>query len=437
MKRALMIALGALGQLALPARSGAQTPARRDSVSYRDLLVTATAADPRNEQIGLYERATRSRLASIAAERLPALSIDGQAQYQSAVTTIAAPLPGVAFPTPARDTYDAHLGAEQSLLDPTRDARREIERARLVESRAQVRGSLFGIRLELADAFFAAASLQEWIAETDASIADVSARLRETVIRFREGAALRGDTASLAATLAERRQDRLALASDRSAALARVALLAGTQVADSATLVAPTTESLVREVVRSLDTLHTRPEYEQFAATRDRLARQSELASAQERPRISAFGRLGYGRPGLNLLSADFQTYWLAGLQLHWTPVRWGTISREREQLDLEREIVATNEAAFARSIARSVQPTLASIARLDSTLALDENVVALREQVVHEAQIHLREGVITAATYADRSAELLVARLRRVQHRVALEQARVTLLNTLGVEVR
>ena len=114
-----------------------------------------------------------------------------------------------------------------------------------------------------------------------------------------------------------------------------------------------------------------------------------------------------------------------------------GTSERDREQLELEREIVATNEAAFNRSLSRSVQPTLASIARLDSTLALDDVTIALREQVAREAQAQLREGVITAAVYVDRSTELLVARLRRVQHRVALEQARVTLLNTLGVEVR
>ncbi|MEO8564592.1 MAG: TolC family protein, partial [bacterium] len=428
---ALALALATSGAAAQDAAT------RRDSVSYRDLLAAAMATDPRQEQIGLHERVSRLRLESIAAERLPSLSVDGQTQYQSAVTKISAPLPGVVFPTPAHDTYDAHVGAEQSLLDPTRDARRGLERARLAESRASVRGTLFGLRQELTEAFFAAAALQERISETDASIADVGARLNETVIRFREGAALRGDTASLAATLDERRQDRLALVSDRAAALARISLLTGRPLAEGTALIPPATDSLVRDVAHSLDTLHARPEYEQFAAARERLTRQSELASTLERPRVSAFGRLGYGRPGLNLLSTDFQSYWLAGVQLHWTPMRWGTTSRDREQLELEREIVATNEAAFSRSLTRSVQPALATIARLDSTLAIDEHVVALREQVVREAQIHLREGVITAATYADRSTELLVARLRRVQHRVTLDQARVTLLNTLGVEVR
>jgi len=435
MRRAIALAVGAT--LSVAARIPAQAPARGDTVRYSELLTAATSADPRQQQIGLYERASSLRLQSIAAERLPAISVDGQAQYQSVVTQIATTVPGVTFPQLPHDTYDTHLGAEQTLLDPTRDARRAVEQARLAESRAQVRGSLFGVRQELADAFFSATSLQERIAETDAAIADLAARLRETVIRFREGAALRGDTASLAAAIDERRQDRMSLVSERSAALARIALLTGRPLANEAVLIAPPTASAARDVARALDTLRIRPEYEQFAATRDRLARQSDLASAQERPHLSAYGRVGYGKPGLNVLNLTFQSYWLAGVQLHWTPIRWGTTSRDREELEVERAIVATNEAEFSRSLARAVQPTLATIARLDSTLVLDEQVVALREQVVREAQIQLREGAITAATYADRSSELLLARLRRVQHRVGLEQARVTLLNTLGVEVR
>jgi outer membrane protein TolC len=286
------------------------------------------------------------------------------------------------------------------------------------------------------EAFFTAVALQQRMAEVDASITDLGARLREVVARFHEGAALPGDTAAVAATLDQRRQDRLGLSADRAAALERLVLLTGRQIGDRAVLIAPATATIVRDVFGALDTLRARPEYERFAAARERLAQQSRLAAAADRPRVSAYGRLGYGRPGLNMLSSDFQSYWLAGVQIHWTPFRWGTTDRDQELLALERETVATNEAAFTRSLERAAQPALASIARLDTTLTLDERVVALREEIVREAQAQLKEGVITAATYVDRSTDLLAARLRRVEHHIALEQARVTLLNTLGVEV-
>ena len=434
----LVIALAGALCTATPATVRAQTAAAHtDTLSFRELLLAAERTDPRQRQIELLRSSSRLRLRSIDATRRPSLGLDGQAQYQSDVTRIALALPGVSVPVPPNDTYDAHLSAQQSLIDPTLDSRRELERARLAESEAAVRGTLFGLRQEVTDAFFGATVVQQRIAEVDAAIGDLEARLRETVARYRNGAALRGDTASIAASIIERRQDRLALESEHGAALARLSLLTGRTVSSDAVLVAPVTAPLASDVARALDTTRARPEYEQFAASRERLARESRLVSAQEKPRVSAFGRVGYGRPGLNLLSPDFQSYWVAGVQLHWAPFDWGTSERDREQLSLQREIVATNEAAFSRSLARSVQPVLASIARLDSTLALDERVIALRQQVASESQVQLREGVVTAAVYVDRSTELLTARLRRVQHRVALEQARVNLLNTLGVEVR
>jgi outer membrane protein TolC len=136
------------------------------------------------------------------------------------------------------------------------------------------------------------------------------------------------------------------------------------------------------------------------------------------------------------MLSSSFDPYWLAGVQVQWSPWNWGTTSRDREVLEIQREIVVTNEAAFTQSLQRGIQQSVASIARLDSILALDDRIVALRERIDTEARAKLNEGVITAAEYVDRNSDLLSARLARVQHRVQLAAARANLLTTLGVEV-
>ena len=136
------------------------------------------------------------------------------------------------------------------------------------------------------------------------------------------------------------------------------------------------------------------------------------------------------------MLSTTFQSYWLAGVQVQWAPWTWGTTTRDREVLELQREIVATNEAAFTASLRRGVQQSLAAMSRLDTALALDERIIALREQVERETAAKLREGVITAAEFADRATELLSARLAFAQHRVELAQARATFLTVIGVNL-
>lgn len=432
------VVAGIVAALTLVSPAAAQNGARpsQDSLSLGALHAEALRLDPRRQQLALEERATDLRLRNIAADRLPTLSLNGQAQHQSTVTTLPLALPGTTIPVPPHDTYDAHLGVEEPLFDPSLAPRRAVERARLQESQAQIRTSLFSLRHELDDAFFDAASLQERIAVIDAAIAGLDARLRETARRFLEGAATPGDTSMVAATLLQRRQDRLQLDADRVAALARLSSLAGRQIDDEERLVVPDLAAAATRAARALDTLRARPEFDQFRATSDRLARQEEAVSAEDRPRVSAFGRLGHGRPGLDMLSSDFQSYWLAGVQLQWTPWRWGTASRDRALLEIDRAVTATNEAAFARSLQRAVQAPLATIARRDSTLALDDRIIALRERVTREAESQLREGAITTATYVERSTELLTARLQRIQHRVELERAHATLLDTLGVEI-
>jgi outer membrane protein TolC len=186
-----------------------------------------------------------------------------------------------------------------------------------------------------------------------------------------------------------------------------------------------------------LGSLKARPEFEQFSLTREVLGRQRAAVSARDLPRISAFGRTGYGRPGLNPLASEFNAYWVAGVQVEWTPLSWGTTRRDREVLTLQQGIVESEEAAFDETLRRSVVRDLATIDRLEKSTVDDDAIVALREQVLREARARFEEGVITSAEYVDRQTDVLVARLTRAAHRVELAEARARFLTTLGLEVR
>lgn len=423
-----LTALVATGRYA-HAQSGA------DSLRLGILQTEAIAADPRTRQLQLQAAATELRLRNVAVERLPTFNGFGQLQYQSAVTSIAIPLPGIQIPTPPHYTYDARVDIRQSVLDLSRRPRTALERAQLIEAQAQIRVALFPLRQEVNDAFFSALLLQERQAQVDAAIVDLTARLAETRARFQQGTALPSDTALIAVTILQRQEESVQLRNDRAAAVARLAEITRRQISDSAAIALPELAPVVSATSRSLDERH-RPEYEQFAATRARLSAQSVVQAAQERPRLSLYGRIGYALPGLDVLNTSAQAYWIAGAQLQWTPFTWGSVAREREALDLQRDIAAASEAAFTSSLSRASRPLIATMARLDTTIALDERIVALREQIEREAAVRLREAAITAAEFVDRSSDLTAARLLRAQHRVELAQARANYLTLIGVDV-
>ena len=417
---------------------GQGTPESGRSFELATLQQAALDTDPRMQQFSLLNTQTDLRLRNIAALRRPAVTVEGQAQYQSDVAhlTPEPPVIGGLF-RPTKDTYDGSLRIDQRLFDPTVNARGAVERAQLAESQARVRTTLFTLRQQVNDAFFAAAALQARAGSLAATIADLTARLEESTARVREGTALPADAAAIEATLLQRQQDADDLRASRRAALDRLGTLTGQPLGDGDMLVLPDLGALVTRARQQRDTLRTRPEFDQFARTRDRLSRQQELTLAQERPRLSTYARVGYGQPGLNFISRDFESYALGGVRLQWNAWTWGTGGREREALAIQQQVVAADEAAFARSLTTAIEGDETAIERLQRSLLSDERIVTLREQVERSTQVRLQEGVVTASEYLDRSAELLQARFARAGHEVELAQASAHFLTTLGLEVR
>ncbi len=398
----------------------------------------AVEADPRIRQLQLEAAQTELRLHDIQAERRPSLSVEGQAQVQSEVVEFPFRLPGgAAVPAPPKDSYDAAVRVEQSVLDPARRARIAAEQARLAEAQARIRTTLFGLRQEVNEAFFTAALLQEREAQIAATIKDLQSRLEDASLRLRQGVALPSEPASIEATLLQRGQDAAELRAGRRAALARLSELTDREISIDTRLSLPQLAAGVAEARANLDTLRTRPEFAQFARTRERLETQKQLVDAEVRPRVSAYGKAAYGRPGLNFLSSDFHAYWLAGIGVQWKPWTWGTNERERKVLDLQQRSIRADEDAFARTLRRTVQNDLATIDYLNDVSSIDDRIVALRESIQRETAVRYDEHVVTAADYIDKQTDVLEVQLLRATHRVQLAQAQARLLTLLGLEVR
>jgi outer membrane protein TolC len=397
----------------------------------------AVEADPRLRQIQLEAARTALRLDNLGAERLPALVVEGQLQYQSEVPTVPFIPPGEVEPVrPPNDSYDAYVRLDQALLDPTIRPRRALEEAQLAERQAEVHAALFALRQEVNGAFFGALALQEQTAALGAAIAGLEARLRDARARVDVGAALAADAAAIQATLLQRRQDELELRSSLDAALGRLGELTRRRITPGDELVVPDLLAAVAAARATLDDVRLRPEYQRFASTRTRLDRQRDVVAAQDAPRLSAFARAGYARPGLTIFGDAFEPYWLAGVRVSWRAPTWGRTAREREELRLQQEIVAADEAAFTGALRRAMLDDLAAIDRLQAVLELDEQIIRLREDVERAARAQLDEGVLTASDYVSRDTELLEAQVNRARHRVELAGAAARLLTTLGVEV-
>ena len=407
------------------------------TLNLGELHRAAEASDPRAREISLLRQQWELRDRNIAVQRRPAFSVESLAQYQSDVPTspFTDPSGQPAFTAP-KETYDAFLRAEQRLFDPTVSRQAALQRAQLAEDQSRVRTALYALRQQVSDAFFAVALLDQRAGVLTATIADLTARASEMDARVREGTALRADFAAIEAARIQRQQEEDELRTNRRAALERLATIVGRPIDPAATPVLPNLASEVSQVRAAGPQAKGRPEFAQFARARDRLQRQREAAVVQTQPKLSAFGRVGYGLPGLNFIREEFDTYGIGGVRLQWNAWSWGTPTRESEIARLQADIVTAEEEAFVRTLEQSTSTDVAAIERLERTVASDAQIISLREEVERAARARMQEGVLTAADYVMRQSELLQSRYARASHEVELAQARARLLVTLGVEV-
>jgi outer membrane protein TolC len=420
--------------------AAAQTfgPAEGEQLALHQLYQDALNRDPRARELELLQLQADLRLRNLAVERLPSVSASASAQYQTDVPTspITGPdgLPAFAAP---KDTYDASLRVDQPIVDPAHQPREALMRAELAEAQARLRATLYGVRNEVNEAFFAALLLQERLGALTSTMAGLEANLKETRARVDAGAALPSDAALVEATLLQHQQQESELRAGRQAALARLSSLAGRTLSDNVRLIVPVLDGPLADARSRLTTVRARPEYQHFQRTSDRVARQEELTAVERRPRLSAFGRAGYGQPGLNFIDQGFNAYALIGVQVQWRAWDWGTSDRESRARGAEREVAAAEEAAFTERLERSTATELTTIDQLRAVLDLDERIVALRETIERTTELRFQEGVVTASEYLDRHAESLTAQFTRAGHRVERAQATARLLTTLGLEVR
>jgi outer membrane protein TolC len=424
-----------LAALALALTGRAATA--QDTLSVERLQEAALRSDPRADQRALLRTASDVNLKLIAADRLPQLELNGQATHQSDVTRPTFGIPGVTLPDFPKERWQTTLDVEQRLYDGGEVARRvELEEARHAESQAALDVSLYQLRSDVNSAFYAALLYQKLVAEYEALVVDLDARLTAVRARVEAGTALGRDAAEIEAEWVRAGLQRDEARGARRASLAILTDLVGSPVDTSDVLVLPSTEPerTYPADLATISALRRHPEFDQLRRSRERLGREIAYTATENRPRLFAFGQAGVGLPGLDQFRQSSDAFYQVGLRVRWRPWTWHSAGRMAAAYRLQQDIVSTEERALGRKLARAVVTDLEDIDRLQAALADDERIVGLRTEVERQARAQFDEGAITTPEYVEARTDVLEARLTLERHRVELAQARSRYLTTLGI---
>jgi len=418
------------GFLVLLLMAGPFTPAAKgqSTLSITECYNLARKNYPLIKQRDLVTKTREYSVSNAAKGYLPAFSVNGQATYQSAVTTFpfTIPIKGFTLPQYSKDQYKIFGELDQVIYDGglIHNQKQTAEANEIIQQQS-LEVELYALYDRVNQLFFGILLVDEQLKQNDLLKADVQNGIDKAKALVANGTAYRSSVDELSAQLLQTEQARMELVATKKAYLDMLALFVNRPLDENTVLEKPAEPGLSQTV--------SRPELLSYEYQKKTFDLQDKLLSTQLRPHVGFFAQGGYGRPGLNPLSNDFQWYYIGGLKLSWNLGSLYTLKNQRRLLDINRENLDIQKETFLFNTTITQKQQNADIDKYAQLLKTDDAIIALRASVKNAASAQLENGVLSAHDYLTQVNAEDQARQNLILHEVQLLQEQYSYQNTIG----
>ena len=389
----------------------------------------AIAHNPLSRQSGLYNEAWQLQQSALSTLYLPQVSIGGQASWQSDVTALPVSLPNVVIPSLDKDSYKLNLDINQLIWDGgIIQKQKELEKAGLLINLQSVDAENYRLKETVNQVYFNMLVLAENEKLLRLSMSEIQSRLSRIRAGVANGTLLPSNAQVLDAEIIRIEQSLTDLVHNRSAALYRLGEITGMSLSPGTEAEPPAFDTLPAFNTRS------RPEYRLLELQQDKLTAQQSLTGLKLMPRISAFGSLGYGKPGLNMLSNQFDSWAMAGARFSWTLWNWNLHKKEVQIIDIQKDIIDTQKEHFERNQRILLNSLHEEILKNENLIAADHRIIQLRESIVQSTGAQFDQGLITASEFLTEQNAHTQARINLSLHNLQLQFARLNYITAIGL---
>lgn len=386
----------------------------QESLSLADCYALAERNYPLSKQSGLIAKTAEYTIENIMKGTLPQLNFNGQASYQSAVTAVPLSLPGMNIPVPDKDQYKLYGEVSQIIYDGGAiNHQKELQESRSVIEEQKLKAELYALKSRINDLFFGILLADEQLKQNELLIKDLELGLSKVRALINNGTALKSNADVLQADLLKTRQRSIEIRASRKAYSDMLAVFLGKETGDDLMLIKP------RPVAAS--TRISRPELRVFEEQDISLGIQDKLLATKALPKLGFFFQGGIGRPALNMLSNQFDAYYIGGLRLSWSPSVFYTLKNDRALIDINRSSLEVQKQTFLFNTGLAIKQESAGITKFMELLASDDEIIALREKVKKTSVVQLENGVINANDYLREANAEDQARQARILHEIQL----------------
>lgn len=389
----------------------------QQSITLEECYTLVTQNYPLAKQSQLIEAQNKLDADVISTSKLPQISLDAKATYQSDVIEI--PIPNTTIESLNKDQYRATLSVNQLIYNGgLTNASLKVKSGQLKTKQKQVEVNLYQLKQQINQLYFSVLLAQESALLLNAKQTLLQVKLKEVQSGIKYGVILPSSDKILEAELLKIRQHFQGLQSNKITLIETLSSLISQPLNASTLFQNPLIET-------RLQTELTRPELELFQLKKEEIENSERVMSKQNAPKLLGFATGGFGNPGLNMLDNLFQTFYTVGVKLNWTVFDWNSNRKQRKSLAITKDLVDTETEIFTLNTNIELNKQLKEIDKIENYITSDLDIINLRKEVLKTAESQLKNGVITSSAYVTELTNLYEDENTLVKHKIELQLAK------------
>ena len=383
---------------------------------------------PLIKQKDLMNLSTAYSVSSANKAYLPQFTINGQASYQSDVTSIDIKIPG--FPSiesPSKDQYKIYAELNQVLYDggATGNQKKLLKLSNEAEKQ-KTEVELYKIKDRINQLYFGILLIDEQLKQVDLVKSDLNESIKKTNTAITNGTAYQSNLNLLKAELLKSDQRTLEFKSSRKSFISMLSLFIGKDIPESSVFIKS-------ELTIATTNTINRPELNLFTLQQSLLDQQLNLMGTKNLPKASLFLQGGYGKPALNLLKNAFDSYYIGGVRLNWNLSNFYTNKNDHLINGVNKQLIDNQKDVFLFNTNLTVTQQSEESNKLAQLIKLDEEIVSLKSKVTIASKAQLENGIITTSDYLREFNAEDQAKSSLILHQIQLLQSQANLKTISG----
>jgi len=398
---------------------------------------------PLSKQKEFLNSSNELKINNLQKNYLPHIELNGQATYQSEVTTVSVIMPPITLPTDppthlnvrnpvvpemSKDQYKLTLDVNQMIYDGgSTKKQKKVEFINYEIDQQQLDIELYKLKENINQVYFSIILLEDKKELLNIMRGNLQEKLKEVESGVENGVLLSSNADIIKAEL---------LKLDQQLAGIEIGIESGISILEELTTIdiPENPELIIPNPVVNLNIYENqRLEYGLFDMQKAKLSSLKNLIDSKNTPKFFGFGQLGYGMPGLDMFSHNFGPYYLVGVGLSWDILNWKDNTNKKTILDIQNNIIDTQKETFDKNIRIASKQQIAEIRKYEVIIEKDDEIIELRAKITNTASSQLNNGIITSTEYLTQINEEKQAKLSKQTHKIQLIYAKLNYLSAIG----